>query len=128
MTELNTAWNEVQPLRDRFLADPVPVRLGNLASTLARLSACAAHPTRSQLVYRLLTEAQYFIECTGPEAGPETRPQLARLQIELARWRRRWSADAALCSPPELAAQARAWSHSVLEWSGLLDEPHKGPR
>src|SRR5205814_234753 len=69
-------WRQVEVQRDRFMRDPVPVRLGNLASTLARISSCAAHPERRDLVYRLLSEAEFFIDCTGPDTDVNVQPDL----------------------------------------------------
>ncbi len=116
-----SVWREVQEQRGRFMQDPVAVRLGNLASTLARAAACAGHPARRDLVYRLLTEAQYFIDCTGPEADPAIQPELVDLQLQLARLRRRWQADPDPGAASELARQSRQYSQQVLEWSGLLE-------
>src|SRR5437762_10797329 len=98
-----SVWQAVQNQRERFMSDPVPVRLGNLASTLARVASCAAHPERHDLVYRLLTEAQYFIECTGPDADPAVQPDLVELQLELAFWRLRWRREGNAFALDELA-------------------------
>ena len=102
------------------MRDPVEVRLGNLASTLSRVAAAARDPARHGLVYRFLTEAEYFIDCTGPDADAGIQPDLAALQLELAQWRLRWQADSGPAASAELAGAAREFSDRVLEWSGLL--------
>jgi hypothetical protein len=97
------------------------VRLGNLASSLARL----ADFTRLQDaagVDRLTRECISFLEWVGPDAEPAIQPNLVQIQRELARWSRRWDTeprDEALRE--ELRRFAREQSDRVLEWSGLLD-------
>ena len=109
-------------LRSRFLNDPPPVRLGNLASSLARVSSCASRPAQHATVLTLLDECKHFIEWAGPEAEPDIQPELVRLQVELALWQLRWrrlqSGDSAA---RDLASTAREAADRVLGWSGLLD-------
>jgi hypothetical protein len=108
-------------LKERFLRDPQPVRLGNLASSLARVASCAPRPTQASTVASLLDECKRFLEWAGPDAAPEVQPDMVRLQVDIARWRRRWNPaahDPAQAS--ELAVVMRAGSQKALEWSGLL--------
>jgi hypothetical protein len=104
------------------MRDPEPVRLGNLASNLARLSSFAPREARHDTVKDLLRETGWFIEWAGPEASPAAQAQLVELQVELARWSRRWEGlrgDGAVKA--QLARICRARADQVMELSGLLE-------
>ncbi len=109
-------------IRERYLRDDLPVRLGGLAANLARVKSFSRHPGHLEPVNSLLNESKYFIEWTAPAATSEVQAELVELQIQLALWQQRlltiWS-DAA--QRQELADQASAWSQRVLQLSGLLD-------
>lgn len=108
--------------QERYLRDPLPVRLGNLASNLTRIASCSQRPSQLETVLSMLDESKHFIEWTGPEAAVEVQPELARLQVELARWQLR--KDALLSDPlacVELSQAARDRAEQVLKWSGLLE-------
>jgi hypothetical protein len=109
-------------MRLRYLRDPNPVRLGNLASTLSRLSTEAAG-TPSESAKRAIEESLLFLEWASADFAPAIQPQLAQMQRDLAQWARRWESEPH--EDPlreELSRYARAQSDRVLEWSGLLDE------
>ena len=109
-------------IRERYLRDNLPVRLGGLAANLSRIKSFASHDANREAVESLLDESKYFIEWTAPEAEIETAATLVELQIQLARWQRRW---ASIWDDPvqrrQVAEQSSAWSKRVLEFSGLLD-------
>jgi len=115
--------DRVRDLRARYLRDPVPVRLGNLASSLNRLSTSAPQPERDSTAQSMMRECMSFLEWVGPDADAEIQPELVEMQRLLARWSRRWE-----CEPreagvrEELRAFARQQSDRVLQLSGLLDE------
>ncbi len=102
-----------EQFKERFQRDNWRVRLGGLASNLARLTDFVETPAHGHLVDTLLEESEHFIEWTAPEAPSEVQATLVELQIQLALWRR---------NLPNLAfgQEARAWSDRVLEMSGLL--------
>ena len=109
--------------RERYMRDPCPIRLGNLASSLARVSSFAALPTRAATIPQLLDECKWFIEWTGPEVAPDIQPDLVRMQVDLALWQLRWErGEPTEDLRNELAREARAYSDLVLRWSGLLDD------
>jgi hypothetical protein len=113
-----------EALKTRFLRDALPVRLGNLASSLARLGAFAESPAPADAIEEILEECEYFVEWSGPDAPPETQVPLVDLQVQLALWRRgfrRESAGRDLRS--QIARESRDWSDRVLSLSGLLDRP-----
>jgi len=119
MTDQERVFN----LRERYLRDPIPTRLGNLASSLARLASSAALPARRATATYLLLETESFIEWTGPMVAPAIQPELADMQVELARWRLRYeSLPAQQIDCAAVAELARHSSQRVLQWSGLLEQ------
>lgn len=108
--------------RARYLADPLPRRLGALAADLARVSSSARHPGRAESVALMLEESQYFIEWAAAEAEPEIAAELVDIQVMVALWRLIWpDAQRTDAQRALLSFQAKKWSDQVLEYSGLLD-------
>lgn len=109
-------------IRERYLRDPVPVRLGSLAANLRRIRSFADHEANLAAVESLLDESKFFIEWTAGEAEIDIAAELIELQIQLARWQRNWST---LWTDPvqrnQVAEQSRRWSDRVLELSGLIN-------
>ena len=118
---------DLTAIRERFLRDPLPTRLGGLAANLARVSSFADHTKHGSAVESLIAESKYFIEWSAPEADLNAQAALAAMQVQLALWQLRWSTI--WPDPIQRAAivdQARAWSDQVLEMSGLLSEELHG--
>ena len=108
-------------LRERFLRDPLPRRLGGLAATLGRISSSARKSTDPTVVASLLDEAKHLIEWTAADAEPETAAELVRMQTIIALWQRAW--DEASQSPQQrllLSVQAKDWSDKAVDFSGLV--------
>lgn len=108
-------------LRERYLRDGLPVRLGGLAADLSRIASFSDTPAHQEAVTNLIREAAYFTEWCAPEATLEVQVALAQVQLVLALWRRglsRWFADDLWRAT--LAVQAQAWSDRILALSGLL--------
>lgn len=108
-------------IRERYLRDDVPVRLGGLAANLSRIKSFAVHDAGRDAVEYLIDESKFFIEWTAAAAGSSVAAELVDLQIQLARWQRNW--PDIWMNPSQrrrVAEQARAWSTRVLEMSGLL--------
>jgi hypothetical protein len=107
-------------VRNRYLRDSVPVRLGGLAANLARVRSFSDHPGHRDVVVRLLEESKWFIEWTAPDVPSEAQVLLVECQRQLARWQLVW---ARIWADPtqraEMAEQAGRWSQRVLELSGL---------
>lgn len=108
-------------VRERFLRDPLPRRLGGLAADLARVASSARQATGAESVARMLEESQHFIEWTAADTKPEVAAELVDIQVMLALWRRVWPEaqdDPRLRTL--LSFQAKVWSNQVLDRSGLL--------
>ncbi len=113
-------WAQV---RERYLHDPLPVRLGGLAADLARIASAAINPANARVVEVLLEEARRFIEWTAAEIEPDTASQLVDLQLSLTLWLHTWRAPEIHSAQRALLAhQAQRWSDQVLAMSGLLDK------
>lgn len=106
---------DLKRMRERYLRDRGPVRLGNLASNLLRLSNWVRMGDRDEAVIDLMREIAWLMEWNGDQASPE----LANMQREICRWRRVWPIEAARSI---LALRAAQMSSRVLEMSGLLED------
>ena len=110
-------------VRERYMRDGLPIRLGGLATNLMRIASVADHPGNRHVVDSLLEESKFFIEWAAPDATLDKQAALVELQIRLARWHYGWHRDSAdQAKRTHLAQEARAWAEQVLEISGLLTE------
>lgn len=109
-------------IRERYLRDGLPIRLGGLAANLSRIKSFAGHAVSRQAVEGLIDESKFFIEWTAAAAESHTAAALVELQVQLARWQQNWPeiwSDSA--QRRQIAEQAGVWSKRVLEMSGLLN-------
>lgn len=107
-------------IRERYLRDALPVRLGGLAANLARIKSFSARPEHEHVVSRLVRESALFIEWTAREAPAAQLYDLAELQRELVRWHFDWAriwADAD--ERASVARRSADWSRRILDMSGL---------
>jgi hypothetical protein len=107
-------------LRERFMRDPLPRRLGGLAATLGRISSSARKSSDPAIVFELLDEARRLIEWTAGETEPEVAEELVHIQILLTVWQKAWGT--ASQNPHErllLSLQAKDWSDKAVDFSGL---------
>lgn len=108
-------------LRDRYLRDPLPVRLGGLAANLARVRSFSDNAAHADAVAQLLEESAWFIEWAAPDAPGESQVALVACQRDIARWRLSW---AQIWGDPArraaVAERAGAWSQQFLSISGLV--------
>lgn len=110
-----------EKLRERFLRDPLPRRLGGLAATLGRISSSARNSTDAAVVKNLLEEAKYLIEWTASDATPETASELVSMQTLITLWLKAWETTSENKSQRTLlSVQAKHWSDRALDLSGLL--------
>lgn len=108
-------------IKERYLRDQVPTRLGNLASNLARLDSFSRNEVLKEAANSVLVQSKYFIEWTAADASLSQQVELLELQRILARWGLAWDeiwGDAERRG--SVAAEARKWSNRILELSGLL--------
>ena len=111
-----------EKLRERFLRDPLPRRLGGLAATFGRVSSVARKSSDPTNVARLLEEAKYMIEWTAADAEPEIAAELVTMQTLVNLWLRAWdSASQHKEQRTLLSVQAKHWSDRTLDFSGLAD-------
>jgi hypothetical protein len=108
--------------RERFMRDPLPIRLGGLAANLARVESFSTHEALRDAVGRLIQESSHFIEWTVLDADQNVRVELAELQRQLTEWQHSladiWPDTARRAS---VAYEARNWSQRVLAASGILE-------
>jgi hypothetical protein len=113
-------WSQI---RERYLRDDLPVRLGGLAANLSRIKSFSANDASSAVVESLIDESKMFIEWTAAQADVNTAEKLVDLQVQLALWQLRWESIWPNSSKREqVANQSALWSKQVLELSGLLDK------
>ena len=109
-------------LLERYQQMAWPQQLGNLASTLARVSSRCSRPEYDPLVANLLREAALLIEWSARHTPPTAHPDLAAMQREVVAWRENWPLDQAR---PLLALRARQMSEALLSVAGLgVPPPH----
>ncbi len=106
-------------VRERFLRDPLPIRLGGLAADLARIASFSENPANHRAVASLLEEGKYFAEWIAPDAPLETQAALAELQVMLAVWERRWFRGSPVST---MRADAERKSDEWLALAGLITE------
>ena len=110
-----------EKLRERFLRDPLPRRLGGLAATLGRISSVARKSSDPENVTRLLEEAKYLIEWTAADAEPEIAAELVSMQTLVNLWLKAWEKTSQNKEQRTLlSVQAKYWSDRALDFSGLL--------
>ncbi len=100
-------------MHDRYLRDEPPARLGNLASSLLRLSHWVRTERSDEAVIDLMREIAWLMEWNGDLCSVE----LADMQREICRWRRHWPVGPARSI---LAFRAHRMSNRILELSSLL--------
>ena len=108
-------------IRERYMRDELPIRLGGLAANLSRIKSFSANEVSGDAVASLIDESKMFIEWTAAQAEINTAEKLVELQIQLARWQLQWHSIWSDSSRRvQVAEQSSAWSKEVLELSGLL--------
>ncbi len=111
-------------IRERFLADPLPIRLGGMAANLARIRSFARNDLNRAAVGTLLEETRRFVDWTATDASAEALAGILDLRAQLMQWEARitgaWD-DAG--ARTDLSRWAGEWSDRVLSLSGLLPQP-----
>lgn len=108
-------------IRERYMRDELPVRLGGLAANLSRIKSFSTNENSREAVASLIDESKMFIEWTAAQAEINTAALMVDVQIQLALWQIQW--DRIWSNPSErkrIAEQSGIWSKQILEASGLL--------
>lgn len=108
-------------IRERYMRDALPVRLGGLAANLSRIKSFSANEASRETVASLIDESKMFIEWTAAQAEINTAAVMVDVQVQLALWQLRW--ERILTDPAQrkqIAEQSGIWSKQILELSGLL--------
>jgi len=109
-------------VKERFLRDPVPRRLGALAADLARIGSIASGPSISHAVASLMEEARRFVEWTAAETDIDAAAELVDIQLGLTLWLGAWPEARNHASlRAALGHSALCWSDRVLALSGLVE-------
>jgi hypothetical protein len=115
--------NNFEQRREKYLRQPIPRRLGNLASNLNRIATYSNGSFSKENIFELIRESQYFAEWTAADASLELTLSLVDMQRQLARWKLHWDEvwrDET--KKAELQQQAKIWSDRMIEHSGLRRE------
>ena len=103
-----------EAIRQRFLRDPWRIRLGNLASDLARIAS--SNNAEHEYVASLLAESKCFAEWTAPEVAPNIEAMLTQLQRTIESWEQAWIAGAPVAT---MRSVARSQSDKLLKLAGF---------
>lgn len=119
-----------QSLKERFTRDAVPVRLGNLASSVKRLGYFILKAKAGNALQQLFAECRLFIAWTLPEVEVEIAEALAELQADLMVWKHGYMMHGKDESwRNEVHQTCAQWSQRLLELSGLLNrKPETAPQ
>ncbi len=110
-----------EKLRERFLRDPLPQRLGGAAATFGKISSVARKLSDPDNVTRLLEEAKYLIEWTAADAEPEIAAELVSIQTLINLWLKTWvKTNQNREQWILLSLQAKQWSDRAMKFSGLM--------
>jgi hypothetical protein len=114
MTNLNTVQN-------RYMKDPLPIRLGGLAANLARINTFSINPANKSVVESLINESKHFIEWTAPETNTDLKILLVELQVSLALWQLNIEETFSDNDKNrEISKRAKFYSDEILKLSGLF--------
>jgi len=107
-------------IRERYMRDELPIRLGGLAANLIRIKSFSANENSRETVASLIDESKMFIEWTAAQAEINTAAMMVDIQVQLALWQIRW--ERIWANPVQrrqIAEQSGIWSKQILELSGL---------
>ncbi|MBI3737979.1 MAG: hypothetical protein HY258_02915 [Chloroflexi bacterium] len=108
-------------IRERYMRDDLPVRLGGLAANLSRIKSFSANENSREAVASLIDESKMFIEWTAAQAEINTAALMVDIQIQLALWQIHWDRIwSDTDKRKQIAEQSGVWSKEILEASGLL--------
>ena len=106
-----------EQLRDNYLRQPMPRRLGNLASNLNRIATYSDGSFGKEGIFELIRESQHFAEWAAADAPLELILNLVEMQRQLARWKIHWNTtwdDPA--QKLRMQTDAKTWSDKLINW------------
>lgn len=108
-------------LKKLHLQDPIPIRLGNLASSVKRLGFLLSSKKPENVIHQLFHECQLFSAWTSSDNDSEIKDELSRLQYDLKNWEGNFqSSNGDDLWRTKIAAECEIWSNRLLDLSGLL--------
>jgi hypothetical protein len=108
-------------LKELHLRDPVPIRLGNLASSVKRLGYLIRSKKSEKTIYQLFQECRQFVVWTITEVEFEIEAQLTALQLAIEDWQNNFQTmNGDEKWREEINTACEQWSNRLLELSGLL--------
>ena len=111
-------------LKERYLQDPLPTQIGNLASDFSRLEWVCTHPQETDHCEDLFREMKYFTEWMSSGAPLALQEVLADIQIRVAMWDRVWSRlGKEIHFRNAVAREAHTWSVKLLKLSKDVSGP-----
>lgn len=109
---------DIKSMYNRYTQLTWQQQLGNLASTLARISNQATAPESDNLVTVSLREAALLIEWSAPNVPSDFLLELAAMQREVLAWHRYWPLEDARTL---LSLHTRNQADRLLQRAGLLE-------
>jgi len=109
-------------IQERFLKEEPRMKLGHLASDLARIASLFGINEELDTVKTIIQEGKFFAEWTAPEVELEIQVLLAEIQSFLTQTELAW--DSLWRQPghrESVARQCRLWSDELLKKAGFLD-------
>jgi hypothetical protein len=114
-------------LKELHIRDPIPIRLGNLASSVKRLGYLVYSKKSGKTIYQLFRECWLFSVWTAPDVDFEVKIQLKALQDELENWQQDFhNTNVNEIWRAEINAACEQWAARILELSGLLKTGRSG--
>lgn len=111
----------IEKIETRYMQDELPIRLGNLASNLARIASVSKNPDNWKVIDSLMEESKFFIEWNIKDSDYEQLILLSKIQRQLAFWHCLWEqihTNEIKCET--IRNYTQKWSKELLEIAGLV--------
>ncbi len=116
--------NDLSKIQKRYLEEENPMKLGHLASDLARIASLTNMKAGEQALLSVIEEAKFFTEWAATSSGVSIEIQIFLAEIQGFLARKELEADSNLNNEEwkkSLSHCVRTWSHELLEKAGFLD-------
>lgn len=112
------------PLLERYRRQPLPVRLGNLASNMARIRTMALDERTVADGATVVEESRHFADTLIADTEPAVGEELLRLRDLLDHWLAAWPGLVHVGEGrTEITEAAARWSNLLIDRSGLAKRP-----